>query len=1199
MKRTVIVSLLLMIILVTPTIPLAVDGGTSSAVSPEEPDPIHYTDERTEHGSEPFLDVNDLADSGVGDLRTIALDDPDNITASVHNLDWLKERSSNAVKDISLAEESDTFDEPFFAEDGDEITNNVTSTISGTSITFDDEDYYQINLTSDGPNTTVEKLELTVTSTEAEEKNASLTVEVFHINFLLQQWMDAGFASVGKYHGNTTKFVYVPEGDRTVNFVYPIMFRFRSWNSTMLNFTFDVEITQTTRSEWNGLFGGGPQYNSTNKPANMQSINRSHDYCDWFDLSGTIADEGLDTERGDNVEYSLRVEVATEERGRMYNPYGLYGQSSPTTSIMFVFLAWYNYTSQELNIYNIEGSLPYASVLFGRDPVSLGFESQADHVWLGMSPLALWGDPNGQYSQGAEGNAEMFYNITRINAKVIPPNGPPRLDAEIDDQVFYEDEGPWLNITDLNDHFSDPEPEHDAKLRFEVIVVDADSELRLSISDDGMLSVEALEDNYNGWGEYKIKCYDWGPDWVYNNADDLSVVSNVFEITVLPVNDDAYIAKVDVQAGSVKNEHEPIHITIPQGFTGLKSKKIYAYDNDTDDVLEYSHNATTPSFTINVNGQYNFLPTNDDVGVHWIKVTVDDGHAPSEDDYCILVFHVTNRNDAPSLVSIEWRETAIVYDDLGSGTTPTFRNVQEDLEVNFTLEAYDPDIDIGISDSLQWMVGGSGWEVHPHSFDPMKAYLTYTPTNDDAIAGMVTTSLQVMDSQNAQSDKIDLEIYVENVNDDPRILSVNNEFPEDGAVFLNVDNEQNGYEDRPYVLTVIAEDIDPRDDITFSVNDPSWQQSPVMGNEMARNFTIVPTQDMVGNHTLRITVRDENGGEDTVVVNYQIVNTNDPPNKPIIKYDSDQIMYTDRNLTFRVESQGDPDGDPLEFVWDFGDGTEKVRGEEVTHVYRAEKSFTITVYAVDPSGANSPDATTYISTIEEPEEIDPDKDSDGDGMPDIYEVENGLDKDDPNDRIQDPDKDGFSNYEEYLAGTDPLDPKSHPERDTTEEDGMDSWIWVLLIIGAVFILAALGFLLFVLMAKPKEVHKQQAYGAELPGTPPPQLQQEAPQQQQLPDSGSPGLPPAEEEKTEEPEEDLLEDFMEDAHQELERSSQGSEEEENVWKPPASEEASPEESQVEDLFDDEGEESGQDAPRMSEEEPKKSSGLPDLPPPPEI
>lgn len=54
------------------------------------------------------------------------------------------------------------------------------------------------------------------------------------------------------------------------------------------------------------------------------------------------------------------------------------------------------------------------------------------------------------------------------------------------------------------------------------------------------------------------------------------------------------------------------------------------------------------------------------------------------------------------------------------------------------------------------------------------------------------------------------------------------------------------------------------------------------------------------------------------------------------------------------------------------------------------------------------------------------EDSDGDGMPDKWEQQYGLNFKDPNDAILDPDDDGFTNLEECKANTNPKDPKSRP-----------------------------------------------------------------------------------------------------------------------------------------------------------------------------
>ena len=52
------------------------------------------------------------------------------------------------------------------------------------------------------------------------------------------------------------------------------------------------------------------------------------------------------------------------------------------------------------------------------------------------------------------------------------------------------------------------------------------------------------------------------------------------------------------------------------------------------------------------------------------------------------------------------------------------------------------------------------------------------------------------------------------------------------------------------------------------------------------------------------------------------------------------------------------------------------------------------------------------------------QDSDGDGMPDDYEVYFGFNRDDPSDANLDADGDGMTNLQEYIAGTNPFDAQS-------------------------------------------------------------------------------------------------------------------------------------------------------------------------------
>ncbi len=75
----------------------------------------------------------------------------------------------------------------------------------------------------------------------------------------------------------------------------------------------------------------------------------------------------------------------------------------------------------------------------------------------------------------------------------------------------------------------------------------------------------------------------------------------------------------------------------------------------------------------------------------------------------------------------------------------------------------------------------------------------------------------------------------------------------------------------------------------------------------------------------------------------------------------------------------------------------------------------LTGYGNDPTNWFGANPTLVVSAS---------GDSDGDGMPDAWEIAHGLNAYDPSDASLDADGDGMTNLQEYLAGTDPQNPNS-------------------------------------------------------------------------------------------------------------------------------------------------------------------------------
>jgi subtilisin family serine protease len=83
---------------------------------------------------------------------------------------------------------------------------------------------------------------------------------------------------------------------------------------------------------------------------------------------------------------------------------------------------------------------------------------------------------------------------------------------------------------------------------------------------------------------------------------------------------------------------------------------------------------------------------------------------------------------------------------------------------------------------------------------------------------------------------------------------------------------------------------------------------------------------------------------------------------PIANAGVDVSGLVGQTLTFDASSSSDPDGDPLTFSWNFGDGSPVASGTVVTHVFSSAATFTVMLTASDATLASTDTALATISS---------------------------------------------------------------------------------------------------------------------------------------------------------------------------------------------------------------------------------------------
>ena len=129
------------------------------------------------------------------------------------------------------------------------------------------------------------------------------------------------------------------------------------------------------------------------------------------------------------------------------------------------------------------------------------------------------------------------------------------------------------------------------------------------------------------------------------------------------------------------------------------------------------------------------------------------------------------------------------------------------------------------------------------------------------------------------------------------------------------------------------------------------------GSSIASGAQVSHTFHRAGEYLVTLVVVGPSGtGRATVLIRV----LNNPPVASFTVWPKDP--FTDESVTFDASSSFDPDGDPLTYTWDFGDGA-VAQGKIVQHTYKKAGEYLVILTVSDPAGAQG--RATALLKVEE------------------------------------------------------------------------------------------------------------------------------------------------------------------------------------------------------------------------------------------
>lgn len=264
-------------------------------------------------------------------------------------------------------------------------------------------------------------------------------------------------------------------------------------------------------------------------------------------------------------------------------------------------------------------------------------------------------------------------------------------------------------------------------------------------------------------------------------------------------------------------------------------------------------------------------------------------------------------NDLPVFKEIggkQWKQgLSFLFSELQAAT--------EDEWFNITIVGSDADIENGEDDEIFFEASPNVVTITKWESDPLNATFSFLPTNDDV--GIFTVTVSIKDKESNFIYPTTIEIIVNNVNDEPELVSImkygvaGDEYSIPQDKVLDLRGKITAYENEKLTLFIKAQDPDlanDDDDLTFYTDNVGLiEVDPSTGEAETAKIIIIPDKDSIGLLVFNLTVKDQQGKEDSAQFKMRVENVKDRPIVRIIEPAMAGRIYSyDEEIIFEIEA---------------------------------------------------------------------------------------------------------------------------------------------------------------------------------------------------------------------------------------------------------------------------------------------------------